>query len=530
MTEKWAHIVVGISFVFRSRNYQFWTDSLPFNWYAFNGSNYAELNGTISLVKGAFGSLDFILHYRLEWNSSYILIEPMLSANLKYPISNAKLFLKFENISVNGDAGNDFCAFHFNNQTYEYFFPSDFAHSVINVSESLNHLFIYDNATWKLVDFSWDWNHTLNGFSTPTGLSINGYQTFLQLNFTFGDLPNKFILQQRFWWHDPIEIRYMRSDQHTVNGLTAYILGLTQSNIAKFYQLSDYGRLAVYTGIRVWKRNVDGNETEITGGSPVAVAYRSASGSGLVSATWICPLTSLELTDAVVVRVYMRLGVSGVWSLASEFITEQLGATQLDNVTWTVYYWLELSIIKDPELGYISSGIFRWGTSTYNSRIENFAWSIPLQRVWHDIDSISFNAQTRKWSDVQTETVTVTVKQWNFIELFTFNLLTRQWNNLQTAIVNLTVKQWRDLQTLIYTILTKKWNFIDLLTFNLVSGIVKLWRNLQNIIFNVLTKQWSILDSLAFTINLTQKYPLAIIAGAGFLTIIIIVMLKKRGL
>lgn len=174
----------------------------------------------------------------------------------------------------------------------------------------------------------------------------------------------------------PVEIRHMRGDQQTINGLTAYILGLTQSEIGQYYILEFGGSARIYAGIRVWKRSVDGVETEITGGSPVAVGsvYFPNGGSGYGIGTWNCPETPISPTDAIVVRVYVRRSTAVPWELAATFITEQLGATQLNAATWTVYYFLE--VVFDPEIGRITDDLFRWGTSYYDSRIEGFSWSV----------------------------------------------------------------------------------------------------------------------------------------------------------
>jgi flagellin len=52
--------------------------------------------------------------------------------------------------------------------------------------------------------------------------------------------------------------------------------------------------------------------------------------------------------------------------LRATFTTEQLGASQLDNVQWTVSYYLQTGWGND---------YFYWGTNTHNSRIENFQYT-----------------------------------------------------------------------------------------------------------------------------------------------------------
>jgi len=170
-----------------------------------------------------------------------------------------------------------------------------------------------------------------------------------------------------------IETRYFRGDQQTVNGLLAYILGTTQSDMYRNYGVFGSGKRSVQVGIRVWKRAADGVETEITSGIQVALATRGRVGGGLSSGTWVCPEIALVSTDAIVVRVYIHL-IGYSWELAATFITEQLGSFKLSNAIWTVYYFLSLIWAYDPEIGWMTSGGFSWGTPSYNSRIENFRW------------------------------------------------------------------------------------------------------------------------------------------------------------
>jgi len=174
----------------------------------------------------------------------------------------------------------------------------------------------------------------------------------------------------------PVETRYFDSVTQTVNGLTAYKLDLAIAGTAKSFA-SAYTSTTVYGGIRVWNRSAGGVETEITAGSPVAVASltRTTGGSAVVSATWSCPQTALQPTDSVVVRLYIRAGTNP-WELCGTFTTEQLGAGQLDAATWTVYYYL--AIIYDPTIKTVTEDDIIIANTTYPTRIEGFSWSVPV--------------------------------------------------------------------------------------------------------------------------------------------------------
>ncbi len=192
------------------------------------------------------------------------------------------------------------------------------------------------------------------------------------------------------------ETRYMRGDQHTINTLTAYQLGTTQSSTARSSLLEQTGAGGgtVNWGIRVWGIDSDGTETEITSGTPVAQVSRATAGEGIQSNTWACPQTGITDTDAIVVRVYAELSGVIAWTEQAEFISEQLGATLLEDVTWTVYYYTQYATVSGGAPGgRYTRGWFHWGDAAHDSRIDNFVWSVPgpahysLEQKWQFTDT-----------------------------------------------------------------------------------------------------------------------------------------------
>lgn len=169
--------------------------------------------------------------------------------------------------------------------------------------------------------------------------------------------------------------RFMRGDTHTVNGLTAYKLGTMQSSTSQSVsqtRTEEYG-LPAYWGIQIWKRSIGGTETSLTS-SIVAQVSRTSQGQGSQSASWNCSLTTLNATDIIVIRVYQKIG-SYSWQLTATFTTEQLGATQLDNSTWQIYYYTKLTWTYIPKQDIMrTTATFYWGTTTYNSHILNFEY------------------------------------------------------------------------------------------------------------------------------------------------------------
>jgi len=181
----------------------------------------------------------------------------------------------------------------------------------------------------------------------------------------------------------PTETRYMMIDEHTVNGLTAYRLAKEgyDEHLVAIIWLTE-GNPTVYWGIRWWKRSADGVETEMGPdiGLPKAIVSRIEAGEGIqTNFAFIEAAESLNRTDAIVVRVYAKFEGYD-WQLQATFITEQLGAQQLDAGTPDFYYYTEY-LENDGEMvsgwePYTAVAWFHWGHITYfNSRIEDFKWT-----------------------------------------------------------------------------------------------------------------------------------------------------------
>jgi len=169
------------------------------------------------------------------------------------------------------------------------------------------------------------------------------------------------------------ETRYMRSDTHTINSLSAYQLGTGATSSALNTTVAcivhpQNNNGTVYWGVRVWTRNSSGTETELTEGTPVAQVSRT-SGSGVQSATWAPSATTLATTNSIIVRVYIRVVCSTEdtgWvqgGTLADFSTEQLGSIRLDNQTWTIYYNTTYYTLASPPSSRYTSGTFYWGAS-----------------------------------------------------------------------------------------------------------------------------------------------------------------------
>lgn len=176
----------------------------------------------------------------------------------------------------------------------------------------------------------------------------------------------------------PTEYRYMHRETWTVNGLSAKKLTTTYPSSSHSWYFTDYYARDTYWGIRVWKRNQNGDEFEITDGTPVAifgVPYSQGTHSG--SETWNCPETNLESSDAIVVRTYVSKDGGRTWEECDTFITEQLGASKLEAQTWTVHYMVEIKRVVPLVYYYLHYTIYQFGEYVATTYIDNFAWAIP---------------------------------------------------------------------------------------------------------------------------------------------------------
>jgi len=139
-----------------------------------------------------------------------------------------------------------------------------------------------------------------------------------------------------------------------------------------YLEVYTYTDTEIYYAVDVVKRESAGTETVL--GSKVAQWSGTLSGlhgsPGLKSATYSISTAALVSTDAVVVRVYQKVG-AGAWNLVREWTTEQLGAQSLVSAVWTVYYYLDIAVSTT-----MVSTVYSHGTADYNSRIENFTWAL----------------------------------------------------------------------------------------------------------------------------------------------------------
>ncbi len=171
---------------------------------------------------------------------------------------------------------------------------------------------------------------------------------------------------------------YLRSDQHTINTITAYKLLITNSSsIGNIADSDSYGIPSANTSYHeisdVDIVHSDGSITAVGSGIR-AQNTRTVAGTGEQNANWSCPETSMLVTDAIRIRVYTRMESTPSLSANTYFITEQLGWTKLKATTWTFYKWTEFAaqLIDPPHDVWQFGTKIQFGNSApNNSRITN---------------------------------------------------------------------------------------------------------------------------------------------------------------
>ncbi len=270
------------------------------------------------------------------------------------------------------------------NEIYVYFFWDDMENGTYRWSHSSTVMLIngetpldYFSETTLYTDIATDWNNTeSNNITNCTDPGFfNSYSQSYWMQEPQGNLTAESVTRGAIGADNipkVTETRYMDDDDVTVNGLAANDLATSQSAGNENIQTGGAGTF--YVGARVYVRTIGGVETEITGGVTAVVSRvipgSNSAGGQLYSNTWTCPLTLMAATDSVVIKIYQEIGDTSPDVLSTQFTTEQLGATQLDNVQWTFNYYL-----YTRKQGGSTYGQFIYGDSTYDSRIDNFQYS-----------------------------------------------------------------------------------------------------------------------------------------------------------
>jgi|GEM_PF-2774215 len=171
--------------------------------------------------------------------------------------------------------------------------------------------------------------------------------------------------------YNVIENRFFRSDQWTVNGVTAYKFSTLMSSSATYIQSPIYSKRAYnYVDAKITVLHADGTETILLDWTQL---YQSTtSESGYIHYTWNCPSTSLSPTDAIQFYIRARNGSAG--STVASAVTEQLGADALVAQTWAIQIYLN-SVVSATTGSYIQ---LYFGDYAHNTGASFIVWTPHL--------------------------------------------------------------------------------------------------------------------------------------------------------
>jgi hypothetical protein len=195
-----------------------------------------------------------------------------------------------------------------------------------------------------------------------------------------------------------------------LSGTTYYYARITQV----YLEIYTYTDVVVSYAIELSKWDSSGNETLLTDKVAAWTGYLSSiyDSAGLKSAVY--SLTEQKLlasTDLLVIRVYARVG-AGSWTLVAVFLTDVLAAKSVDPSTWTAYYYLDVTY----DTSYVYT-LYYWGTSTYDSRLEGFAFAFADNNRFFRRDTWTVNGLTAYQLGTENST-TYTTK--NVARIYTY--------------------------------------------------------------------------------------------------------------
>lgn len=164
---------------------------------------------------------------------------------------------------------------------------------------------------------------------------------------------------------------YFRSDNYQYNtSLMGYGLDLTNTNLQ--LTISDTATSSISYGFRVWLLRSSGRIVELTSGAPVAIVSRTSEGSGYQSATWTVPSTLTVLgMDRLLITISAEVDDSGSWITRATYLSNKLMTKQILSATWNFTLYTSLAD---------STGSFRFGSGTYESKIEGVGFKVPVEQ------------------------------------------------------------------------------------------------------------------------------------------------------
>jgi hypothetical protein len=178
---------------------------------------------------------------------------------------------------------------------------------------------------------------------------------------------------------------YFRSDTWTTHSQLGYGLSPVQTSTETSNMETDAANDKNSSfGVKVWAYDADGDKTELTAGSIVAIAYRDSDGEGIQSATWTWAGHNY-VVDAVEVRIYQRFNTDA-WTTSAVFITKTGLLFKFPAATWTFNYFTNRTSGS-------TNSTFWYGSYEYNSRIELYYTELnPFETMHYHLQRVDLLA------------------------------------------------------------------------------------------------------------------------------------------
>lgn len=183
-------------------------------------------------------------------------------------------------------------------------------------------------------------------------------------------------------WDTPTtEAWHFRADTHTVNDYLGYVLNTSRSDTETTVTIAKDGAGNLSVALRIYVVRASNTTVELTTGYDTNVT-RTTDSNGTQTVSFTPANTDLYLgADAVLIDLYMQYG--GSYQKKVILVTSRLQTEQLQNSTWTFYLWTGRNS---------TTGIFKWGISTYPSRVTNIQFQTlpPWKTMQHHLNTQNF--------------------------------------------------------------------------------------------------------------------------------------------
>jgi len=171
---------------------------------------------------------------------------------------------------------------------------------------------------------------------------------------------------------EPVTL-YFRSDTYTSVGVAGYGLDLDHTNTAAAVTDSAPAVGSITYGFRVFLVT-NSTSTELTSGTPVGQILLNGNLTGLESADWVCPSTSVILGyQALKVIAYADFSGTG-WVARATYLSPVLITNRIVGSTWTFKLYVNYTATESTT--YFG---FKFDSSSYRSGIYNVIFTKPLE-------------------------------------------------------------------------------------------------------------------------------------------------------